>query len=84
VAHVGEEFRLQLVGPPEVVGPLVELGVERYDASVGVLQFLVKLGECLLPVLQLLDLPQHFLVLAPDLVDWVSRFIRCERLAEAS
>ena len=67
-----------------MVGALVELGVERYDATVGVLQFLVELGECLLPVLQLLELCQHFLVLAPDLLDRVSRFIRCERLAEAS
>jgi hypothetical protein len=52
-----------------MVGPLVELGIERYDAAVGVLQFLVELRERLLPVLQFLELRQYFLVLAPDLID---------------
>ena len=42
-----------------MVGPLVELGIEADHASVGVLQFLVELSECLLPFLQLLELCQQ-------------------------
>ena len=38
VAHVGRKLRLHLVGAPQVVGPLVELGIQRDDAAVGVLQ----------------------------------------------
>ena len=42
VAHVRQEPRLQLVGAAQVVGALVELGVQRDDAAVGVLQLLVE------------------------------------------
>ena len=42
VAHVRQEARLQLVGAPQVIGLLVELGVERDDAAVGVLQLAVE------------------------------------------
>ena len=49
VAHVGQEVRLQLVGPPQMVGPLVQFGIQRDDAAIGVLQFLVELVQLLLP-----------------------------------
>jgi hypothetical protein len=39
-----------------MVGPLVELGIERDDTTVGILQFLVELSERFLPVLQHLEL----------------------------
>ena len=42
VAHVGQEARLQLVGAAQVVGLLVELGVQRDHAAVGVLQLAVE------------------------------------------
>ena len=48
VAHVGEEARLHLGGAAQVVGLLVQLGVERHHAAVGVLQLAVELGQLLL------------------------------------
>ena len=42
VAHVRQEARLHLVGAPQVVGLLVELGVERDHAAVGVLELAVE------------------------------------------
>ena len=42
VAHVREELRLQLVGATQVVGALVQFGVQGDHAAVGVLQLLVE------------------------------------------
>jgi hypothetical protein len=45
VAHVREEARLQLVGAAEVIGLLVELGVERDDAAVRVFELSIQRPE---------------------------------------
>ena len=49
VAHVREEARLHLVGAPQVVGALVELGVQGDDAPVGVVQLAIDADELVLP-----------------------------------
>ena len=67
MAHIGEEARFQLVGPAQMVGAVGELGVERDDAAIGVLQLLVHLLQPFLALPQLLQLQQIFLVLARDL-----------------
>ena len=69
VAHVREEARLRLVGAAEALGLLVQLGVERDHAAVGVFQLAVQPGQLLLPALQLLEGPQQLLVLPLDLVE---------------
>ena len=43
VAHVREEFRFQLVRAAQMIGALIELGIQRDDAAIGVLQFLIEL-----------------------------------------
>ena len=53
VAHVGQEARLHLVGAAQVGRLLVELGVERDDAAVGVLQLAVEPLELVLALAQL-------------------------------
>ena len=73
VAHVGEEARLHLRGPAEVVGLLVQLGVEGHDAAVGVVQLVVELGQLLLALRQLFQGLQQFLVLLPHLLERVLR-----------
>src|SRR5262249_10349961 len=43
VAHVRKEFRLEFAGLSKLLGALVQLGIERDHAAVGVAQLLVKL-----------------------------------------
>ena len=66
VAHVRQELRLQLVRAPQVIGALVQLGIQRDDAAVGVLQFLIEPLQILLARLQLLELQQDLLILPAD------------------
>ena len=58
-----QEFRLQLVRAAQVVGALVQLGIQRDDAAVGVLQFLVEPLQVLLARPQLIHLQQNLLIL---------------------
>jgi len=48
VAHVGEEAALGLVGAAQEVGALLELGVQRHHAAVGVLQLAVDVQHLVL------------------------------------
>jgi hypothetical protein len=50
MAHVRQEARFHLVGAPQVVGLLVELGVQRDDAAVRVLELAIEPRELLLPI----------------------------------
>ena len=72
VGHVREEARLQLVGAAQVIGSLVELGVERDDAAVGVFELAIEAHELLLLALQLVERAQQLLVLLLDLFDQVA------------
>ena len=63
VAHVGEEARLHLVRAPQVLGLLVQLGVERDHAAVRVLQLAVEAHQVLLAPAQLVEDVQQLLVL---------------------
>ena len=82
VRHVRQEARFQLVGAPQVVGPLVEFGIERHDAAIGVLQFLVQMHQLVAACFQLLKLEQHFAVLLTDFLDRIGRRIARQRLGE--
>ena len=63
VAHVREEARLHLVRAPQVLGLLVELGVQRDHAAVGVLELAVQPRQLVLPLPQLVERAQQLLVL---------------------
>ena len=73
VGHVREESRLQLVGAPEVIRFLVELGVERHHAAIGVFELAVQVHELLLLPLQVVEGAQERLVLMLDLLDQADR-----------
>ena len=66
MAHVGQEPRLGLARLAQLLGPGVQLGVERDDAAVGVLQLLVEPGELLLPRLQLVQAADQLAVLLAE------------------
>ena len=66
MAHVRQELRLQLVRATQVVGALVQFGIQRDDAAIGVLQLLIEPLQVLLARLQLLELKQDLLVLPAD------------------
>ena len=65
-----------------MVGPLVEFGIERDDAAIGVLQLLVQMHQLVAAFFELLKLQQHFAVLLPDFLDRIGRRIARERLGE--
>ena len=73
VRHVREEARLQLVGAPQVIGLLVQLGVERDDAAVGVLQLAVQPDQLLLTPIQLVERAQQLLILPLELFNQPDR-----------
>ena len=70
--HVGEKARLELVGSSQVIRLLVELGVQRDHAAVGVLQLAVERAQLLLPPAQLVERAQQLLVLSLDLVERIA------------
>ena len=82
MGHVREEARLQLVGAAEVIRLFVELGVERDDAAVGVLELAIEVHELLLLALQFVERAQQLLVLALDLFDQAGRLLAGERLGD--
>ena len=67
--HVREEARLQLVGAAQVVGPFVELRIQRHDAAVRVLELAVDPLELLLPRAQFVERAQQLLILLLHLLD---------------
>ena len=73
VGHVREESRLELVGAPEVIRLLVELGIERHHAAIGVFELAVQVHELLLLSLQVIERAQQGLVLMLDLLDQAGR-----------
>ena len=83
VAHVRQELRLQLVRATQMIGALVQLGIQRDDAAVGVLQFLIEPLQVLLARLQLLELQQDLLVLPADFLHGIGRTIRRQRVHDA-
>ncbi len=66
-----------------MIGALVQLGVQRDDAAIGVLQLLIEPLQVLLARSQLFELHQNLLVLPPDLRDGVGRTIRRQRVHDA-
>jgi hypothetical protein len=83
VAHVRQKARLELVGAPQRVRLLVELGVERDDAAVGVLELGVEAGQVLLALAELLERADQLLVLLADLLDRTLRRGLGQRAASA-
>ena len=69
VAHVRQKARLELVGAPQRIRLLVELGVERDHAAVGVLELGVEARQLLLALAELLERADQLLVLLADLLD---------------
>ncbi len=45
MAHVGEEFRFQLVGPAKMISLFIQLRVQRHHAAIGILQLPVERGS---------------------------------------
>ena len=82
VGHVREEARLQLVGAAEMIRLLVELGVERDDAAVGVLELAIEVHELLLLALQIVERAEQRLVLLLDLFDQAGGLLARERLGD--
>ncbi len=48
VAHVRQELRFQFVRAPQMVGALIQLGIQRDHAAIGILQFLIEPFQILL------------------------------------
>ena len=69
VAHVRQEARLHLVGAPQVVGLLVELGIQRDDAAIRVLELAVEADQLVLALAQLVQRAQQLLVLLLHLLE---------------
>ena len=67
-----EEFRFQLVRATQVIGALVQLGVQRDDAAIGVLELLIEPLQVLLARSQLVHLQQNLLVLSSDFLDGIA------------
>ena len=65
-----------------MVGAVVQLGVERDNAAIGVLQLLIQHRELLLPIVQLFELDEHLSILTPDFRDRVKRLIPRQRLTD--
>ena len=87
VAHVRQEARLELVGAPEVIGLLVQLGVEGDHAAVGVFELAVEVLELLLPPAELIEGLEQLLVLPLHLLQRLARHLPREaspRLARRS
>ena len=63
VTHVGEKPALELVGAPQMLGLLIEFGVERHHATVGVLELAIEPEEVVLPDAQRLQGVEQLLVL---------------------
>ena len=73
MAHVGQEFRFQLVGAPQVIGFFIQFRIERHDAAIGVFQFAVDPGQFRLPGADLLQRPEQFLIL---ILQFLKRILR--------
>src|SRR5262245_40533748 len=71
VRHVREEARLELVGASQMIGLLVELGIQRDDAPVRVLELAVQSHELVLAAVQLVERPKQVLVLPLELLGQV-------------
>ncbi len=52
MAHVRQKPRLDLVRAPQMIGFLIQLGVERYHAAVGIFQFAIENPQLFLPLAQ--------------------------------
>ena len=63
VTHVGEKPALEFVGAPQMLGLLIEFGVERHHATVGVLELAIEPEEVVLPDAQRLQDVEQLLVL---------------------
>ena len=80
--HVGQKTGFQLVGAPQMIGPLVEFGIESHDAAIGVLQFLIEVQQLVAAPFEFLKLEQHLAVLLADLLDRIGRRIARQGLGE--
>ncbi len=83
MAHVGEEARFQLAGLAQLLGPLVEFGIQRDDAAIGVLQFGVELLQFLLPQAQFRQAGDQFGVLGLQLLHRVGLLAEVQRVRDA-
>ena len=82
VGHVREEARLQLVGAAEMIRLLIELGVERDDAAVGVFQLAIEVDQLLLLALEVVERAQQRLVLLLDFLHEPGRLLARDRLGD--
>ena len=69
VCHVGDEPRLQLVGPAQMIGAFVELGVERNHSAIGVFELAVHTLEVLLPGAKFVERAEQLAVLLLNLFE---------------
>ena len=70
VTHVRQELRFQFVRTTQMVGALVQLGVQRDHAAIGVLQFLIEPFQLLLARFQLIQLHHDLLILLGGSPPW--------------
>ncbi len=84
VRHVGQEPRFEVVGAPQVIGLLVQLGVERDHAAVGVLQLAIEVRELLVLPLQFVERAEQRLVLLLNLVEQAVGSAAGDRLGDGA
>jgi len=83
VAHVRQEARLELVGAPQMIRLLVELGVEGDHTPVRVFELAVEVLELLLAPAELIEGVDQLLVLPLDFLQRPGRHLPREGCPEA-
>ena len=84
MAHVGKEFRLHLVRAPQVIGFLVELGVQGHHAAVRIFQLPVELDELVLFLAQFRECADQLAVLLLQFLIGATRSPRGEFRSDAT
>ena len=82
VAHAGQESRLGLAVAPQLLGTLVELGVQRHHTAVGFLELAVEARELLSARGQLLECAHQLLVLKLQLAGRIIDLSQGERIGD--
>ncbi len=83
VTHVGEEAGLHLVCAAQVVGLIVELGVEGNYAAVGIFEFAIETHQFVLPGGKLFQNADQFAVLLLHLAERPGRILGGEIVEHA-
>ncbi len=83
VTHVGEEAGLHLIGAAQVVGLIVEFGIEGDDAAVGIFEFAVEAHEFVLPAGKFFENAEQLPVLLLHLAERPGRILGGEIVEQA-